>query len=62
MVSAFFRIFDCMHGLYLLGSFFGTWSELSRKWYKQRPENKGKLYKLKNIRMFAVKIKNKNVF
>ena len=30
--------------LYLTGSFITTWSELQRKWFKQNPQNKGKLY------------------
>eukprot|EP01084_Bolivina_argentea_P122708 217443_1 len=31
-------------GLYLLGSFISSFSELQRKWFKQNPKNKGKLY------------------
>ena len=30
--------------LYILGSFLNTASELQRKWWKDRPENKGRLY------------------
>lgn len=30
--------------LYFLGSFFNTWSEQTRAWWKKKPENKGKLY------------------
>mmetsp|Transcript_7411 Transcript_7411/g.11556 ORF Transcript_7411/g.11556 Transcript_7411/m.11556 type:complete len:119 (+) Transcript_7411:2-358(+) len=33
----------CM-SLYVTGSFIATWSELQRKWFKQDPNNKGKLY------------------
>lgn len=31
-------------GIYLLGSYLNTGSELARFWWKKRPENKGKLY------------------
>ena len=30
--------------LYSIGSWLNTWSELQRKWWKARPENKGKCY------------------
>jgi protein-S-isoprenylcysteine O-methyltransferase Ste14 len=30
--------------LYVFGSFLNTGSELQRKWWKERPENKGRLY------------------
>jgi protein-S-isoprenylcysteine O-methyltransferase Ste14 len=30
--------------LYVLGSYLNTGSELQRKWWKERPENKGRLY------------------
>merc|ERR1712032_1283804 len=29
---------------YLFGSWMNTWSELQRKWWKARPENKGRCY------------------
>ncbi|CAE7224499.1 Pfdn6 [Symbiodinium natans] len=32
--------------LYCLGSFVNTWSELQRKWWKAKPENKGRCYTL----------------
>ena len=32
--------------LYCLGSWLNTWSELQRKWWKARPENKGRCYTL----------------
>merc|ERR1712232_829869 len=31
---------------YSLGSWLNTWSELQRKWWKARPENKGRCYTL----------------
>ncbi|CAJ1385398.1 unnamed protein product [Effrenium voratum] len=31
-------------GLYSLGSWLNTWSELQRKWWKQLPENRGRCY------------------
>lgn len=31
-------------GIYLVGSYLNTWSELQRKWWKAKPENKGRAY------------------
>lgn len=40
------RVGDCGALLFLLGSWMNSWAEYQRHVWKQRPENKGKLYTL----------------